>query len=204
MEFLNHKHLITMSICFLIIALTLNFFAGNYVNYAGNVIASDLIIDNISPINLSFIFLWGYAAVVFVLLFYNLLFNVKEFHVTLSHFSLLVLIRSFFITLTPLKAPTDAIILQIPNLYNLIIFNNDLFFSAHTAVPFLGFLLFKKSSKPLKFFFLIMTIVLASTVLLMHVHYSIDVFAAFFIAYGSYRTGNWFFRKINDRKAFKN
>jgi hypothetical protein len=40
-----------------------------------------------------------------------------------------------------------------------------------------------------------MSIILASTVLLMHVHYSIDVAAAYFITYGVYVLGNKMFKQ---------
>jgi membrane-associated phospholipid phosphatase len=61
----------------------------------------------------------------------------------------------------------------------------DLFFSGHTATLFLLFLL--ADLKSLKIFFLISTITLAISVLLQHVHYSIDVLAAPFFAYGSFK-----------------
>ena len=39
------------------------------------------------------------------------------------------------------------------------------------------------------------SIILGITVLLMHVHYSIDVFSAYFIVYGIYVLGNKFLRE---------
>jgi membrane-associated phospholipid phosphatase len=108
----------------------------------------------------------------------------------------LVMVRSFFITLTHLKIPADAIIVEFPKIYDFVAFNNDLFFSGHTAIAFLGFLLFIKQ-KTLRIFFLISTVVMAITVLFMHVHYSIDVFASLFITYGSYKIGEMFFKEID-------
>ena len=37
---------------------------------------------------------------------------------------------------------------------------------------------------------------MAITVLGMHQHYSIDVFAAFFITYGVYKMGGWVIKKL--------
>jgi len=125
-----------------------------------------------------------------------LFYKVHELHIAISQFSLLVMIRSFFVSLTHLKAPVGAIIAtEAPRLYALLDFQNALFFSGHTAIPFLGFLLFKKEK--IGKFFLIATIVMALVVLFMHVHYSIDVFAALFITYGTYKVGEWLFKKVN-------
>jgi len=44
--------------------------------------------------------------------------------------------------------------------------------------------------------------VMAATVLLMHVHYSIDVFSAFFITYGIYKIGQRLVAKF-DSMAFR-
>lgn len=194
-EFKEHKRLIVLSLIFLAGALILNSVVGNYADRVGNAAASDLILDHIGPADLTYLFVYGYGLVILLLFAYPLLFKVREFHIVISQFSLLILLRSFFISLTHLKVPVDAISVSFSHLSNLLIFRNDLFFSAHTAIPFLGFLLFRKSK--IGIFFLIMTFVLAATVLLMHIHYSIDVFAAFFITYGSYKIGEWLFRKIN-------
>ena len=63
-----------------------------------------------------------------------------------------------------------------------------MFFSGHTAMPFLGFYLFRRSW--VRYAFLAGSIVMGFVVLAMHVHYSIDVLAAFFMTYGSYRIGH--------------
>ncbi len=193
-EFKDNKFSILVSFIFLIIALILNYIAGRYVDTTNVVIASDLILDHIPTIDLSFLYIYGYIFVILVLFLYPLLFRIKEFHIMISQFSLLVLIRSFFITLTHLGTPANAIILSLTFNYTPLVFNNDFFFSGHTAIPFLGFLLFRKEK--IGVFFLIAMLILAATVLLMHLHYSIDVFAAFFITYGSYRLSNWFFKKV--------
>ena len=197
-ELKAHKNLILLSFIFLAISLILEYIAGRYVDKYGTANVSDLILDHLPAINLSFLFICGYALVIAALLLYPFLFNVKKFHIVISQFSLLILIRSFFMSLTHLKAPADAIIPKLPYIYNLLVFNNDLFFSAHTAIPFLGFLLFRKQK--IGIFFLIASFVLAATVLFMHVHYSIDVFAAFCITFCSYKLGSWFFRKVDNEE----
>jgi hypothetical protein len=63
------------------------------------------------------------------------------------------------------------------------------------AVPFLGFLLFREDN--IRYFFLFFSFFMGAVVLLMHVHYSIDVFSAFFITYGTHKVGEKFFNKVN-------
>ncbi len=193
----QHKSAIMVSFLFLSIAIVLNYIASSYVEETGKAIASDLILDLIPVFDLSFIFIYGYIFVIAILLVYPLIYDPKDFHKVVSQFSLIILIRSFFITLTHLKAPADAIIADVPEILSFMSFTNDLFFSGHTAAPFLGYLIFQK--RRIRILFFIMTIVLASTVLLMHVHYSIDVFAALFITLGSYTFGNWFFVLVDKR-----
>ena len=85
------------------------------------------------------------------------------------------------------------------NVIDDMIFRNDLFFSGHTAFPFLAFLIFRDSW--IRWVFLAGSLVQGTTVLLMHVHYSIDVVAAFFIAYGSYSICRKIFHPLNMRFA---
>jgi hypothetical protein len=59
----------------------------------------------------------------------------------------------------------------------------DLFFSGHTGLPFLMSLIFWEN-RHLRRGFLLSSVVAAVAVILGHLHYTIDVFSAFFIAYG--------------------
>ncbi len=194
-EFLSNKFRILISLLFLVIAGFIYFVSGTYAQSVGYASVSDIILDHIPVVNLSWIYTWGFILVIAVMFFYPLFFNVKEFHIALSQFSQLVLIRSFFVALTHLKAPVGAFIVEPVSFISFLSFQNDLFFSGHTAVPFLGYLIFRKEK--IRYFFLAATFVMAATVLLMHLHYSIDVFAALFIAYGSYRICELIFKRIN-------
>ena len=189
-----HKNLIILSFAFLLAALILDFYARIYVNEVPSVVAPDLILNHIPTLDLDFIFIYGYIFIVILLFVYPLLFYVKDFHKVISQFSLLIVVRAIFTTFTHLEIPAGALKFHVPNILSIISFQNDLFFSGHTAVPFLGFLLFPKSR--IRYFFLAASGVMALTVLFMHVHYTIDVFSAFFIAYGTFKIGEKFFKKI--------
>jgi hypothetical protein len=104
----------------------------------------------------------------------------------------MVMIRSIFLCFTHLKAPSTAIAINFAWPFSIISFQNDLFFSGHVAIMFLGFLMFEGK---IKYLFLALSIIMAFVVLTMHIHYSIDVFSAFFITYGSYKIGDYFHKK---------
>ena len=195
-EIWEHKYLLLLSLSFLIIAILLDWAAGVYVMKTPGAVAPDLFLDYLPVMDLDFIFIYGPIIIVGLLFLYPLFFKVKELHKVIGQFSLLVMVRSAFTTLTHLEVPKDALQFTIPHFLGFLSFRNDLFFSGHTAVPFLGFLLFKESK--IKWFFLAASILMALTVLLMHVHYTIDVLSAFFITYGTFKIGEWFYKKINN------
>ncbi len=181
---------ISLSLILLIFALYFNHISSNYTTRVGSSSTTDIILDNIGPYNLSFIFIW-FSVIVVVLFFgYPLIFNPKKLHYSITMFSFFYIVRSIFISFTHLKAPVDAVVTNFPFFLKELNFSNDLFFSGHTGLPFLGFLIFEEN-KLLRYFMLFSSILLGITVLLMHVHYSIDVFSAFFITYGIYKIGNW-------------
>jgi hypothetical protein len=195
-EFAEHKFSILFSVLFFVLANVINQFASNYVDKVTTAAVPDLILDHVPPINLEFIYIYGVIFLVFVLAVYVFFFRITEFHKVIGQFSLLILIRSFFMIFTHLGTPAGSIVLENPPLiYDFFNFHNDFFFSGHTAVPFMAFLLFRKEK--IGRLFLFMTFILAATVLLMHRHYSIDVFSAFFITYATYEFGRWFFRKTD-------
>lgn len=162
----------------------------------------DLILDRIPTYNLEFMFTWGIYFLVFLMVAYPVFVKPEIGPFMFKTFGILLFVRSVFIILTHVGPPTgffyaDGIDIGYNPLKELI-FRNDLFFSGHVAIPFLAFLLFKES-KLFKWIMLIGSFVMSATVLMMHVHYSIDVFAAFFITYGVYALSNKIFNDLNVR-----
>lgn len=103
-------------------------------------------------------------------------------------YALLIIFRAIAMYITPFAAPEKILPLNDPFIQSIAsgdILTKDLFFSGHTATLFLIFLI-EKNFK-LKILFLVLTIIVAVCVLIQHVHYSVDVFAAPFFAYGSFR-----------------
>ncbi len=199
-EISEYKYLILISIACLILSAIMSIFASTYVDRIHVVAVPDLILDNIPAINLNILFSYSFVTLLVLLTVYSIVFRVKEFHKVALLFSLLVLTRSMFITLTHLGAPPEALLGgNAPGIYELFNFRNDLFFSGHAAMPFMAFLIFRKEL--IGKIFLILTVILSATVLLMHIHYSIDVFSAFFITYGVYKFGEWLMDKEFWHKA---
>ncbi len=190
-EFLSEKKKLVIALLFLFVSMILYLISGYEVSKVQSPKVPDLILNNLPSIDLSIIYVYGFLFVLIMLLIYPMIFNARKFPYLLEQFSLLVFLRSIFISLTHLSAPAGEVIKELPNFFAFLDFPNALFFSGHTAVPFLGYLIYRKEK--LGKLFLIMTGVMMATVLFMHVHYSIDVFAALFIAYGSYKIGEYLF-----------
>lgn len=200
-QFLKYRVMILISLFLFALANIITYLASMHVDTIKTVAVPDLILDNIPTLNLNFIFVYGFYAMVILIIFYSLFFHMKDVHKIILQFSLLMIIRSFFMVLTHLSVPLDAeIVTGVPAFLKGFYFVNDLFFSGHTAVPFLAFLLFRREK--IGAWFLGISIVMAITVLFMHVHYSIDVFAAFFITYGSYKLGTRICRQCEKLPSF--
>jgi hypothetical protein len=109
--------------------------------------------------------------------------------------SIFIAIRSFFIILTHIAPSLHQIPMDIQNrVMNVFTFTGDLFFSGHTGMPFLMALIFWKE-KMLRSVFIMTSFFFGFIVLLGHLHYSIDVFSAFFITYGIFQISKWIFEK---------
>lgn len=194
----EHRYLILVSALLLYLAYILTYLAGNYVLGVKGVSAPDILLDNLPTIDLHFIYTYGIIFVLGFLIIYTFIFRIKLFHELLCQISFLIILRAAFMILTHLSNPADALQFMVPKYLFFLNFQNDLFFSAHTALPFLGFLFFKNK---IRYFFLASSVIMGLTVLLMHVHYTIDVVSAFFIAYCSFSMVEWFFDKIEGRSA---
>lgn len=170
----------------ILITIPVHHLAGSYTTNAQDLVAvPDLLLSVIPPIDFSFVFVYGIVFCAFILVVYPFLFEIKRFPWYILTICMLILTRSFFILFTGLKIPIGAIWPSYPGIISGWFFNNDLFFSGHVAIPFLGYLMSR--NKWIKWFFLLNSIILPLSSLFMHRHYSIDIFAAYFITYGIFR-----------------
>jgi hypothetical protein len=114
--------------------------------------------------------------------------NPDELLLALQTYVIMVAFRIVAMFLLPLDPPALLIPLQDPFVQYLgtgNLLTKDLFFSGHTSTLFLLFLTARGAR--LKIIFLVCTVGVAISVLLQHVHYSVDVFVAPFFAYAAYR-----------------
>lgn len=181
--------------------------SANIANYYASVFsaskevlsASDIILDYLPTIDLSYFYVFGMYFIELVVVVYPLFFRPELAPFTAKMVGAFFIIRSFFIILTDLGAPINFY--NLPQLdhdweMNRYLYLNDLFFSGHTGFPYLGALLFWENKK-LRYLLLGMSFAMAVTVLLMHVHYSIDVFSAYFITYSIYKVSDKVFNELN-------
>ncbi len=192
-ELVEYRYLILLSLLIVAAATFLDYFSGKYVSAIEAVPVPDLILDHVGPVDVSFFYVYGYLTLCFALFLYPLVFHIRTLHVVVSQFSFLVMLRAVFVVLTHLQTPPDGIRVDFPWIFKGISFQNDMFFSGHTAIPFLGFLLYDGK---IRYFFLCGSIFMGIVVLLMHLHYSIDVFSAFFITYCCHKIGSVVLEKI--------
>ncbi len=184
---------IITGVLFLTASLFINYSAGSFATQkAGNGV-TDLFLDNVPLIDMGFLLVYG----ALVLLIFILIIIVCEPHYlpfTLKALAMFVLIRSIFIVLTHIGPYYEFAPLPPNKLMGTIAFGGDLFFSGHTGIPFLMALIFWRFVS-LRFIFIAISVIFGISVLLSHIHYSIDVVAAFFITYAIFEMAKNFFPK---------
>lgn len=100
---------------------------------------------------------------------------------------IMVIFRMVAMSLVPLEPPPAMLPLKDPLVEYIgtgTLLTKDLFFSGHTSTLFLLFLALPPGR--VKAVFLLCTVVVAACVVLQHVHYTIDVVAAPFFAFGAF------------------
>ena len=159
----------------------------NFIEQREGVVLSDPILKAYNPVDLT----WLTFTLIYLSLFLFIITTINKPDRLLKAFQaygLMVIFRTIAMYLTPFEAPETSLLLDDPfvQLFGQgEILTKDLFFSGHTGTLFLLFLL--AENKTMKYIFLLFTLTVGTAVLLQHVHYSIDVFVAPFIAFGAYR-----------------
>ncbi len=184
---------IIMSSLMFIGSLFINYIAGVYATEKASSPVTDIILDHLKTRDVDGIF--SYGTILFAcFLAVVLAFNPKKIPFTLKSIALFVLLRSAFVSLTHIGPSSSQLILPDDTIINRFVFNGDLFFSGHTGLPFLLALLFWNNRR-LRSVFLLSSFIFAAVVLMGHYHYSIDVFAAFFITYAIAELAKVFFKR---------
>lgn len=182
-----------LSFLLLLLSLVINYLANLYTSLHASNYVSDLILDHLPVINVDFIFFEGFS--LFLVFVAGLLIREpRKIPFVLKSIALFILIRSAFMILTHVAIPPNHSYVDPNRLLEDITSGSDLFFSSHTGLPYLMALIFWKN-KFLRIIFLLAAAFFGFSVLLGHLHYSIDVFSAFFITYSIFKIAQRFFSK---------
>ncbi len=184
---------------FLSLALVVKHFSDHYVSNLGGTRVDDLLLNWLPTLDIDFLMIQSAFLLTLVT---GWLFVSKPQYLPFGTKALAIFLifRSFFVTLTHLGLNPHQF--QIDDtggigfwVYDLLYNSrNDFFFSGHTGIPFLMGLIFWREKIWRNFFFII-SFLFGLSVLIAHVHYSIDVFAAPFMTYSIFRLSRALFPK---------
>ena len=190
------RSLITGAIM-LFIALAYESFASSYSIRVAGPFVGDIILDNIPTFHLNFLIIEGalFAIIAIIALF---LAKPRYFPFALKTVAIFIAVRAFMISATHIGiypnqlvsdgGPLDIIAFRWLDL------GAGYFFSAHTGLPLLIALIFW-DERFWRYVFIALSLIFGVAVLMAHVHYSIDVFAAPFMTYSIFKLSQYLFKE---------
>lgn len=174
-------------------ALYINFWAIKVATYNAGSSVPDIILSNIPVYEVDGLFIYGTLAVL-VFSIWLVFQHPARIPFALHAITLFILIRSAFTLMTHLGAPEAYYASDFGQTITSAFFGADQFFSAHTGMPLMGAFAFW--DKPaVRNFFIAASLFFAVVVLIGHIHYTIDVFSAFFITYGIFQIATRLFSR---------
>lgn len=180
------------------VSVVVNFYATLYATERASSPVADIILSNIPVFDVGWFFVYStFLLVIFVTSLCVV--NPKRLPFVLYSLSLFYFVRAVFTSLTHLAPFPTQISFDFGTLALKIFGGADLFFSGYTGVTFLMTLIFWHH-KVIRYIFLCWSVLSGIMSLLGHLHYSIDIGAAFFITYGIYKIALYLFPK--ERKLF--
>lgn len=187
----RYRNSALVGLFFFFASLIANRYASLYATAQASNPVNDLLLDNLPVMRVEWIVndvaaLFGFCMIGLII------WQPRRIPFILKAIALFVFVRAGFITFTHLAPFPNRIILDPNDLFGTLTYGGDYFFSGHTGVPFL-FALIYWQEKRVRYFCLAAAILLAAGVVLGHLHYSIDVFAAFFITHGIFVMAQNFF-----------
>ncbi len=172
-------------------SLYINRVASLYATAQASNPVSDLLLDNLPVMNVDWIV--NDMAVLFgFFMLFLILWQPRRIPFVFKSVALFITVRAGFIVFTHLAPFPDRIYLDPDDIFRTLTYGGDYFFSGHSGMPYL-FALIYWQEKWVRYLCLGGAVLLGAGVILGHLHYSIDVFAAFFITYGIFAMAQRFF-----------
>ena len=174
------------TIFFLLLALLVYRKFLDFAEARPGVVIPDPILNLYNPIDLTWL-IFGLIYLCLIIGVFVLAKNPEKLLLAFQTYTAVVIVRIIAMYLVPFEAPEKLIVLKDPFVE---MFGSgesltkDLFFSGHTTTLFMLFLVVE--SKKMKYIFLVSAVVVGVSIVLQHVHYVIDVFAAPFFTYTCY------------------
>lgn len=187
----KYRNSVLIGFLLFLVSLIVNRYASFYATAQASNSVTDLLLDNIPVMSVEWIVNDVAAAFGFSMIFF-ILWQPRRIPFVLKAVALFIFIRSGFIIFTHLAPFPERVLLDPTDIFRTLTYGGDYFFSGHTGMSFLMALIYWQE-KRLRYYCLTMSILLSVGVIFGHLHYSIDVFAAFFITYGIFVMAQRFF-----------
>ncbi len=189
------------------LSLAASYYAISFSGTHASNSVTDLILSNTRVYNVDGIFVYGSVCLV-LFAFVMILLRPRYIPFAVKTVALFFIIRSGFVVLTHVSPYPEHVAITASYFTTSVLFKSfftgdDLFFSGHTGLPFLLAFLFW-DSLPLRLIFIAVSILFGAVVLLGHIHYSIDVAAAFFIVPTIFAISKKVFKTDFERRLFHN
>ena len=176
------------------LALIFQFYASAYVNRVSSNSVSDFFLNILPVINLNWFIIEG----AFIAIFFSMaliLAKPKYLIFTIKAVAIFIATRAIFIAAThigiyPGQVNPDAAFFD--KLYTGLGLEAGFFFSGHTGLPLLMGVIFW-DEKLWRYVYMILAALFGIAVLFAHVHYTIDVLAAPYMTYGTFKIAQYFF-----------
>ncbi len=195
-DFFTKERIRSLCVALLLIALALTFqyYASAYSTRNSSRFVGDIFLDNLPVVNMNGVIIEG-ALFTILISAILILSQPKYILFILKAIALFIAIRAFFVAATHLGIYPDQIVPDngfLDRLYVALDLQAGYFFSGHTGLPFLMALIFW-DKRFWRILYFVLSGVFGIAVLLAHVHYSIDVFAAPFMTYSIFKLAQYLF-----------